>query len=129
LSNNFLEYDGINAIKRAWEDFQKWDLEQKPRSQQERDERSTKEHNDQEALERKRPEDREHTYTGAMIFHYVISEVDRGEPMVVEYVEFKSGETLEDLTDRMHNIEHVLIIRGTGLAIAKLWEERRSLGD
>jgi phosphoribosylglycinamide formyltransferase len=57
--------------------------------------------------------------------HYVIHEVDRGEPIQVEYMDFKSGETLEELTERIHKVEHMIIVKGTGLAIVRLWEERR----
>jgi folate-dependent phosphoribosylglycinamide formyltransferase PurN len=38
---------------------------------------------------------------------------------------FKSGETLEELTERIHEVEHLVIVKGTGLAIVRLWEERR----
>jgi folate-dependent phosphoribosylglycinamide formyltransferase PurN len=37
----------------------------------------------------------------------------------------KSGETLEELTERIHEVEHLVIVKGTGLAIVRLWEERR----
>ncbi|KAF3315318.1 hypothetical protein TWF173_003863 [Orbilia oligospora] len=56
--------------------------------------------------------------TGVMI-HYVIKEVDRGEPIVVKKVEFKTGESVEDLTARIHDIEHVAIVEGTKLALEK----------
>jgi phosphoribosylglycinamide formyltransferase len=77
-----------------------------------------------------RQDEMEHTRTGVMV-HYLIHEVDRGEPIQVEYVDFKSGETLEELTERIHEVEHLVIVKGTGLAIARLWEERRqrSLGQ
>ncbi len=66
----------------------------------------------------------EHSHTGVMV-HYVIHEVDRGEAILVEYVEFKSGESLEELTERIHEVEHLIIVKGTGLATVRLWEERR----
>ena len=59
------------------------------------------------------------------VLHFVIHEVDRGEPIQVEYVDFKPGETLEELTERIHEVEHLVIVKGTGLAIVRLWEERR----
>lgn len=59
------------------------------------------------------------------VFHYVIDEVDRGEPILVKYVNFKSGESLEDLTERTHEVEHLIIVKGTGLATVRLWEDRR----
>lgn len=62
--------------------------------------------------------------TGIMI-HYVISEVDRGQPIVVRKVQCKTPETLDELETRIHEQEHQLIVEGTGLAIIDLWEARR----
>lgn len=84
-------YDGVNAIERAYEDFQNGKLE--------------------------------NGRTGIMI-HYVISEVDRGTPILVREIECRSGETLEELTERIHEQEHQIIVEGTAMAIIKLWEER-----
>jgi phosphoribosylglycinamide formyltransferase len=103
-------YDGVNAIGRAWDDFQAWEKERSEREQ--KGEQISRE----EVLARSR--------TGVMI-HYVITEVDRGEPIVVEYVDLRSGESLDDLTQRVHDVEHGAIVKGTGIAIARLWEERR----
>jgi folate-dependent phosphoribosylglycinamide formyltransferase PurN len=67
---------------------------------------------------------------GVMVYiyiHYVIHEVDRGEPIQVEYVDFKSGESLDELTERIHEVEHLIIVKGTGLAIVRLREERRKI--
>lgn len=61
--------------------------------------------------------------TGIMV-HYVISEVDRGEPIFVREVECRAGDTLAELQERMHNEEHDLIVKGTGEAISRLWKER-----
>ncbi|EWC46293.1 hypothetical protein DRE_04464 [Drechslerella stenobrocha 248] len=58
------------------------------------------------------------TETGVMI-HYVIKEVDRGEPLVVKKVEMKAGESVEELTARIHDIEHVAIVEGAKLALEK----------
>lgn len=58
------------------------------------------------------------------MIHYVVIAVDRGEPIVVLEVEMKEGETLEGLEERMHVVEHELIVKGTGMALARLWEER-----
>lgn len=65
--------------------------------------------------------------TGVMI-HYVISEVDRGQPIVTRQVPCIEGESLEELTERMHAVEHQMIVEGTGLAVMHLWEQRRSAG-
>ena len=60
-----------------------------------------------EAFQRK-----EITKTGLMI-HYVISEVDMGQPIVVKEVEIKEGETLHELEQRMHHVEWGAIVEGT----------------
>src|SRR4051794_14549319 len=102
-------YDGINAIKRAWEDFQAWERERREERPEEDDQGS--EAGRDQAREQQRQTELEHSRTGVMI-HYVISEVDRGEPIVVEYVDFKSGESLDELTDRIHEVEHLAIVKG-----------------
>ena len=61
--------------------------------------------------------------TGIMI-HYVISAVDRGEPIIVRQIECRKGESLEELQERIHGEEHTLIVEGTQLAISRLWGER-----
>lgn len=81
------KYDGIEAIQRAYKDFQDGKLE--------------------------------NSETGVMI-HYVISEVDRGEPILVRKVQIEAGESLEHLTERIHGVEHGAIVEGTGMAIEKL---------
>jgi len=63
--------------------------------------------------------------TGIMI-HYVISEVDRGLPILVREIQCKTPETLEELETRIHEQEHEIIVEGTALAIIKLWEDRAS---
>jgi phosphoribosylglycinamide formyltransferase len=85
------QYDGIDAIKRAYDDYHRGKLE--------------------------------HDKTGIMI-HYVISEVDRGEPIVVREIQCKTPETLEELKTRMHLEENQLIIEGAAMAISNLWKER-----
>ena len=60
--------------------------------------------------------------------HYVIGEVDRGEPIVVREVQCKTPETLDELKTRMHLEEHQLILEGTAMAIHNLWEERSKSG-
>ncbi|KAF9869995.1 phosphoribosylglycinamide formyltransferase [Colletotrichum karsti] len=54
----------------------------------------------------------ENNRTGAMI-HYVIAQVDRGEPILVQEVEVLPSDKLEDLEERMHQVEHQLIVRAT----------------
>jgi len=84
-------YDGINAIERAYKDFQDGKLK--------------------------------NGRTGIMV-HYLISEVDRGTPILVREIECRTGETLDELTERIHEHEHQIIVEGTAMAIIKLWEER-----
>ena len=50
--------------------------------------------------------------TGVMV-HEVIAEVDRGAPIVVQEVECKKGESLEELEGRIHEVEHKIIVEAT----------------
>jgi phosphoribosylglycinamide formyltransferase len=59
------------------------------------------------------------TTTGVMI-HYVIEEVDQGEPIVVKDIPIQQGESLEDLETRIHKIEHQAIVEGTNVALETL---------
>jgi len=63
--------------------------------------------------------DGEITKTGVMI-HYVIEEVDEGEPIIVKEIEPQPGESLESLETRIHKIEHEAIVEGTNMALAAL---------
>lgn len=76
------QFDGANAIGRAWEAYQKGEIQA----------------------------------TGVMI-HYVISEVDRGEPMLVEEVPCQDCDTEADLEEKIHKVEWKLIVRGTAEAL------------
>lgn len=49
------------------------------------------------------------TKTGAMV-HEVIAEVDRGTPIVVREVLMKEGEAVEALEERIHLVEHEIIV-------------------
>lgn len=59
--------------------------------------------------------------TGVMI-HYVIAEVDRGALVVDEEVplEHPRDDELETLTDRIHGVEHQLIVKGTRIALDEI---------
>ena len=50
--------------------------------------------------------------TGVMI-HEVIAEVDAGAPVVTAEVEIREGESEAGLEERMHEVEHGLIVEGT----------------
>lgn len=54
--------------------------------------------------------------TGIMV-HYVITEVDMGEPVVQREVSIEGCTTLQDLEQRLHEVEHELIVKGTKLAL------------
>ncbi|KAF2015455.1 phosphoribosylglycinamide formyltransferase [Aaosphaeria arxii CBS 175.79] len=50
--------------------------------------------------------------TGVMI-HEVIAEVDAGKAIVTQEIELKEGESLDELEERVHKVEHGLIVEGT----------------
>ncbi|MCJ1471846.1 hypothetical protein MMC13_000487 [Lambiella insularis] len=54
--------------------------------------------------------------TGIMI-HYVISEVDMGEPLLVKDIELRVGESLVQLEERIHTLEWLTIVEGTLMAL------------
>lgn len=54
--------------------------------------------------------------TGVMI-HEVIAEVDAGRAIVTREVEIREGESVDGLEERMHKVEHELIVEGTRLAL------------
>ena len=61
--------------------------------------------------------------TGVMI-HYVIEEVDQGEPILVKEIDMFQGESLDALEERIHRVEHEAIVEGTNLALAALAHEK-----
>ncbi|KAK3072665.1 Bifunctional purine biosynthetic protein ADE5,7 [Teratosphaeriaceae sp. CCFEE 6253] len=65
------------------------------------------------------------TRTGIMI-HYVIEEVDMGEPIVSENIEITGCKVLGDLETRIHEREHALIVKGAKGAIKKLRSEGKA---
>ncbi|SLM33458.1 phosphoribosylglycinamide formyltransferase [Lasallia pustulata] len=83
------QYNGTNAIGRAYEDFQHGKIDT----------------------------------TGVMI-HYVITEVDMGEPILVEEIGIRKGESLEELEQRIHQIEWVTIVEGTSKALERLQQKK-----
>lgn len=78
-------FDGANAISRAFEAFQKGELDR----------------------------------TGVMV-HEVVAEVDRGTPILVREVPILPNDTLETLTDKMHRIEHDIIVEATALTLQRI---------
>ncbi|MCJ1455422.1 hypothetical protein MMC28_005777 [Mycoblastus sanguinarius] len=63
--------------------------------------------------------------TGVLI-HRVISEVDRGEAILVEEIPFIKGvdEDIDALTEKIHSVEHRAIVTGTAIMVQKILEER-----
>lgn len=55
--------------------------------------------------------------------HYVIDEVDRGDPIMVKEIEWQ-GEELEELKERMHFHEHELIVKATAKVTREIVEGR-----
>ncbi|KAK2013998.1 phosphoribosylglycinamide formyltransferase [Colletotrichum eremochloae] len=62
--------------------------------------------------------------TGAMI-HYVIEAVDRGEPILVEEVEVREGDSLADLEERMHSVEHQIIVKATAKVVQEILAKKK----
>ncbi|TLS26438.1 hypothetical protein PpBr36_05325 [Pyricularia pennisetigena] len=62
--------------------------------------------------------------TGIMI-HYVIAEVDRGAPIMVQEIECRQGETLEELEQRIHSHEHELIVKATAQVVKEIAETKK----
>jgi phosphoribosylglycinamide formyltransferase len=55
--------------------------------------------------------------TGVMV-HKVIPEVDRGEVVVYQPVPLKEGDSLADLEQRIHAVEHELIVKAIKVLIS-----------
>ncbi|KAF9926563.1 hypothetical protein FBU30_003850 [Linnemannia zychae] len=55
-------------------------------------------------------------HTGVMV-HRVIQKVDGGEPLLVENVEIKPEDDLAALEERIHSVEHGLLVRGAVLVL------------
>ena len=56
------------------------------------------------------------TKTGVMV-HYVIAEVDLGEPIVQKEVDMQGCKTLEELEGRIHEVEHPLSVEGCRIVL------------
>ncbi len=82
------EFDGANAIERAFAAFQAGTL----------------------------------TRTGIMA-HYVIAEVDRGSPIIVQEIPWE-GEDLAALQEKIHGHEHALLVNATAKVAKEIVESR-----
>ena len=132
------QFPGAHAIRDAWQAFQIPDdstfitsstqtikevlstlaLEGgDPRSREEKE----------EAL----PNKRRITKTGLMV-HRVIPLLDAGEPVVVREVEMREGEKLEELEQRIHEVEHEAIVEAVGVCEELIrsgkWWEKKDVG-
>lgn len=56
------------------------------------------------------------THSGAMV-HRVVKDVDRGEPLIVKEVEMIKGEPIEAFAERLHKVEHEIIVQGAAKAL------------
>jgi phosphoribosylglycinamide formyltransferase len=65
--------------------------------------------------------------TGVMI-HHVIGEVDMGKPIVVKEVECRTGEELNALEERIHQVEWKAVVEGVGIELKELEDERKRSG-
>jgi phosphoribosylglycinamide formyltransferase len=52
--------------------------------------------------------------------HYVIKQVDRGEPLMTREIEIQQGEELEQLKERIHQNEHQLIVEATAKVVREI---------
>ena len=59
------------------------------------------------------------------MIHYVISEVDMGEPIVVKDIPMIEGEAEEALESRIHEAEWELIVKGTDIVARRLRGESK----
>lgn len=65
--------------------------------------------------------------TGVMI-HYVIGEVDRGEPIVTREVGIEGCASEDELEGRIHEVEWGLIVEGVGRVLSGLQEGDGGVG-
>ncbi|ORY66035.1 phosphoribosylglycinamide formyltransferase [Pseudomassariella vexata] len=65
----------------------------------------------------------ENNTTGCMV-HYVIAEVDRGAPIVIQEIVLQENERLESLIERTHDAEHGLIVKAAAKLCAEIAEKR-----
>jgi phosphoribosylglycinamide formyltransferase len=58
------------------------------------------------------------------MIHEVIAEVDAGEAIVTAEVELRAGESLEGLEERVHGVEHGLLVEGAKRVLEGLRGEK-----
>ncbi|KAG5651764.1 hypothetical protein H0H81_007546 [Sphagnurus paluster] len=57
-------------------------------------------------------------HSGAMV-HRVVKDVDRGEPLIVREVPILKDEPIEAFEERLHKVEHEIIVQGAGKVLAE----------
>lgn len=65
----------------------------------------------------------ENNRTGIMV-HYVIAQVDRGEPIMTKEIECREGESLHDLEQRIHSHEHELLVAATAKVMGEILADK-----
>ncbi|KAM7185356.1 phosphoribosylglycinamide formyltransferase [Naviculisporaceae sp. PSN 640] len=65
----------------------------------------------------------ENNKTGIMV-HYVIAQVDRGEPILTREIEVHEGEDLHQLEERIHSHEHQLLVEATAKVVQEIIAQR-----
>jgi len=58
-------------------------------------------------------------HSGVMV-HWVIPEVDAGDPIATASIPFEAGDTLESFETRVHETEHRLLVEAIGKAIEQM---------
>lgn len=56
---------------------------------------------------------------GGLMIHWVIEQVDRGEPLVVKTIDMKNYKSIEQYEQEVHDQEHIAIVEGTIKALNK----------
>jgi phosphoribosylglycinamide formyltransferase len=57
------------------------------------------------------------------MIHYVVLKVDRGDPIMVQEIEWQ-GEELAELEERIHLHERELIVKATAKVVEEILEQR-----
>lgn len=60
------------------------------------------------------------------MIHEVIEQVDRGDTILQQTIKIEEGDTLEDLTNRIHGLEHELIVKATALKSQEIVDQRQA---
>lgn len=69
----------------------------------------------------KKAQEEDKPFTAGCMVHYVIEEVDRGEPLLIKELEIIPGkETLDEYETRVHEAEHVAIVEAVVAALTKI---------